>query len=59
MDKQFYWLQDWVELGEFGVFWAPEIFNVADYIMKYHSSATQRRLRPIYTYIPGKTLTSL
>ena len=52
MDKRFYWLQDRVKQGEFRVFWAPPgKDNLADYYTKYHSPATHRRLRPIYTYI--------
>lgn len=35
-------------------------FNLIDFFTKYHPSATRRRFRPIcYTYIPGKSLTSL
>ena len=59
INKQFYWLQDRVEQGEFRVFWAPGKDNLADYYTKYHSPATHRRLRPIYTYIEGKSLTTL
>ena len=59
MDKRFYWVQDRVEQGEFRVFWAPGKNNLADYYTKYHSPATHRRLRPIYTYIEGKSPTTL
>ena len=59
MDKRFYWLQDRVEQGEFNVFWAPGKHNLADYFTKYHSPATHRKLRPMYTYIEGKSPTSL
>ena len=59
MDKRFYWVQDRVEQGEFRVFWAPGKNNLADYFTKYHSPATHRRLRPIYTYIEGKSPTTL
>ena len=59
MDKRFYWLQDRVEQGEFRVFWAPGKYNLADYFTKYHSPATHRKLRPIYTYMKGKSPTSL
>ena len=59
MNKRFYWLQDRVEQGEFRVFWAPGKDNLADYYTKYHSPATYKRLRPIYTYIEGKSLTTL
>ena len=54
MDKIFYWLQDRVKQGEFRVFWDPGKDNLADYYTKYHSQATHRRLRPIYTYTEGK-----
>ena len=59
MDKRFYWLQDRVEQGEFNVFWAPGKHYLADYFTKYHSPATHKKLRPIYTYIEGKSPTSL
>ena len=59
MDKRFYWLQDRVEQGEFRVFWAPGKDNLADYYTKYHSPATHKRLRPIHTYIEGKSPTTL
>ena len=59
MDKIFYWLQDRVEQGKFRVFWAPGKDNLADYYTKYHSPATYRRLRPIYTYIERKSPTTL
>ena len=59
MDKRFYWLQDRVEQGEFRVFWAPGKDNFAEYYTKYHSPATHRKLRPIYTYMKGKSPTSL
>ena len=59
MDKRFYWLQDRVEQGKFRVFWAPGKYNLADYFTKYHSPATHRKLRPIYTYIEGQSPTSL
>ena len=51
MDKIFYWLQNRVEQGEFRVFLAPDKYNLALYYTKYDSPATQRRLRPICTYI--------
>ena len=59
MDNRFYWLQDRVKQGEFRVFWAPGKDNLANYYTKYHSPATHRRLRPIYTYIEGKSPTTL
>ena len=59
MNKRFYWLQDRVEQVEFRVFWAPGKYNLANYYTKYHSPATHSRLRPIYTYIEGKSFTSL
>ena len=59
MDKKFYWLQDIVEQGEFRVFWAPGKYNLADYITKYHSPATHRKLGPIYIYMKGKSSSSL
>ena len=59
MNKRFYWLQDRVKQEEFRVFWAPGKDNLSDYYTKYHLIATQRRLRPIYTYIEGKIPTSL
>jgi hypothetical protein len=35
MDMQFYWLQDWVEQGQFRIFWAPPgRINLADYHSK-------------------------
>ncbi|OEU11423.1 hypothetical protein FRACYDRAFT_245988 [Fragilariopsis cylindrus CCMP1102] len=55
MDKRFYWVQDRVEQGEYRVFWAPGKVNLADYYTKYHSPATHRKLRPIYTYIEEKS----
>ena len=57
MDKRFYWLQDRVKQGEFRVFWASGKDNQADNYIKYHPSATHRRLRHIYTYIEGKNPT--
>ena len=59
MDKRFYWVQDRVKQGEFRVFWAPGKHSLADYYTKYQSPATHRALRPIYTYIEGKSPTSL
>ena len=59
MGKRFYWLPDRVEQGEFRVFLAPGKHNLADYFQKYHSPTTYRQLRPIYTYIKGRSLTSL
>ena len=59
MDKRFYWLQDRIEQKQFRVFWAPGKENLADYYTKNHSPSTHKRLRPIYTYIKGKSPTSL
>ena len=59
MDNIFYWLQDRVEQGEFRVFWAPGNDNLANFYTKYHSPGTHRKLRPIYTYIEGKSPTTL
>ena len=59
MDKRLYWLQDRVEQGEFRVFWAQGKYNLADYFTKYHSPATHRKLRPIYTYVEGQSPTNL
>ena len=59
MDKQFYWLQDRVKQREFRVFWAPGKDNLVYYYTKYHSPATHRRLRPIYTYIEENVPTTL
>ena len=59
IDKQFYWLQDRVKQGEFRVCWAPGKDNLVDYYTKYHSPTTHRRLRPVYTYIEGKSPTTL
>ena len=58
-EKIFYWLQDRVEQGEFRVFWALGKDNLANYYTKYHSPATHRRLRPIYTYIKRKSPSTL
>ena len=59
MDKRLYWLQNKVEQGEFRIFWAPGKYNLADYFTKYHSPTTHKKLRPIYTYIEGKSPTTL
>ena len=51
--------QSRVEQGVFRVFWVSEKFNLTDYFTKYHSPATHKRLRPIYTYTPDKSPTTL
>ena len=58
-DKRFYWIKDRIEPGEFRVFWGPGKYNLADYITKYCSLATNRKLRLFYTYVEGQSPTSL
>ena len=55
MDMRFYWLVNKVEQGQFKVYWAPGSINFADYHSKKHPVSHHRNLRPIYTYIEGKS----
>ena len=55
MDMRFYWLVDRVEQGQFKVYWAPGNINLADYFSKKHPASHHRNMRPIYTYIKGKS----
>ena len=52
---RFYWLQDRCEQGQFRVYWAPGVENLADYYTKHHPPSLHRRVRSIYLYTPDST----
>jgi hypothetical protein len=55
MDMRFWWLVDRTEQGQFRIFWAPGILNLADYYTKKHPASHHTKVRPIYLYIEGKS----
>ena len=55
MDMRFYWLVDRVSQKMFKVYWAPGSINLADYFSKKLPASHHRTVRPIYTYIKGKS----
>ena len=55
IDMRFYWLQDRCEQGQFRVYWAPGVENLADYYTKHHPPSLHRRVRSIYLYTPDST----
>lgn len=55
MDKQFYWVHDRCEQGQFRLYWAPGAVNLADYFSKYHLIHWYQAVRPIYCYIKGES----
>ena len=55
MDMRFWWLVDRTEQGQFRIFWAPGILNLADYYTKKHPASHHKKVRPIYLYIKGKS----
>ena len=55
MDMRFYWIVDRVEQGKFKVYWEPGSINFSDYHSKKHPESHHKNMRPIYTYIKGKS----
>jgi hypothetical protein len=55
MDMRFWWLVDRTQQGQFRIFWAPGILNLADYYTKIHPASHHKKVRPIYLYIEGKS----
>ena len=45
IDMRFYWLQDRCEQGQFRIYWAPGLQNVADYHTKHHPPSHHRKMR--------------
>jgi hypothetical protein len=50
IDMRFYWVQDRVEQGDFGVRWSSGKTNHADYFTKHHSPSHHIAVRPTYLY---------
>ena len=55
MDMRCWWLVDHTQQGQFRIFWAPSILNLADYYTKKHPASHHKKVRPIYLYIEGKS----
>ena len=58
-DMRFWWLVDRTEQGQFRIYWAPGVINLADYFTKKHPESHHQKLRPIYIYEEGKSPDSL
>ena len=50
IDMRFYWVQDRVERGDFGVRWGSGKTNHGDYFTKHHSPSHHVAVRPTYLY---------
>ena len=59
MDKNFWWLADRVEQGQFNICWAPGCINLADYFSKKHPASHHKKVRPIYLHIEGQSPSTL
>ena len=59
MDKNFWWLVDRVDQGQFRIFWAPGAVNLADYFTKLFSAGHHKKVRPIYLYEEGYSPSTL
>ena len=45
IDMRFYWLQDRCEQGQFHIYWAPGVENLADYHTKHHPPSHHKKMR--------------
>ena len=59
MDMRFYWLVDRVSQRMLKVYWAPGSINLADYFSKKHPVSHHKTVRPIYTYVKDKSLSTI
>jgi Reverse transcriptase (RNA-dependent DNA polymerase) len=50
IDMRFYWVQDRVEQGDFGIRWGSGKTNHADYFTKHHPPSHHIAVRPTYLY---------
>ena len=58
-DMRFEWLIDRVQQGQFKVIWGPGKQRISDYFTKRYPASYHKIVRPIYSYIPGKSPDSL
>ena len=59
IDVRFYWIRDRVSQGQFRVYWDSGKNNIADFYTKHHPPSYHKQMRPIHTYIEGRSPTSL
>ena len=59
LDMRFYWLRDRVNQGQFYLYWESGKNNLADYYTKHQPAAVHKLIRPIHTYVEGKSPDSL
>ena len=59
LDMRFYWLRDRVKQGQFYLFWESGKTNLGDYHTKHHPATVHKLMRPIQTYVEGKSPSSL
>ena len=45
MNMKFYWVYDWVNQGQFIVYWRPGVDNFGDYYTKYHPPSHHIKVR--------------
>jgi hypothetical protein len=50
MDMKYYWLQDRVRQKQFGVYWRPCKYNLADYHTKHHPAQHHQDMHPIFIH---------
>jgi hypothetical protein len=56
MDMRFYRIKDCMKQGQFKIYWGPGIQNLADYFIKHHSLAHQKRIRNVYIHANERTI---
>ena len=59
MDMKFWWLVNQVKQGQLQSFWAHRVVNLADYFTKLFSVGHHKKVRHIYIYEEGYSLSTL
>ena len=57
MEKNFFWVTQQVELGNFNVTWHPGQENLADYFTKHFDARHHQLVRPYYLHMPNSPQT--
>jgi hypothetical protein len=57
MEKNFFWVADQVDLGNFNVTWHPGQENLADYFTKHFDMKHHQTVRPYYLHMPTSPTT--
>ena len=55
IDVRFYWIRDRVNQGQFRVYWGAGKHSLGDFYTKHHPPAYHKKMRPIHTYVEGKS----